>query len=98
MKMNTYILEDHKLILESDIIIWAKWMASTKNTVCKIRKGNITVSTVFLGIDHNFTGGEVPILFETMVFGGRHDQLQQRCSTWEQACAQHIDVCAKVFG
>ena len=33
-----------------------------------------------------------------MVFGGKHDGLQRRCSTWEQAASQHLDVCREVFG
>lgn len=33
-----------------------------------------------------------PILFETMIFGGEHDQYQERCSTWEQARKAHPDA------
>lgn len=50
--------------------------------------GEVEVSTVFLGIDHNFAGGE-PILWETMVFGGKHNDFQQRYSTKEMAIAGH---------
>ena len=49
---------------------------------------DIQVSTVFLGLDHQWGDGP-PLLFETMIFGGAHDQFQQRYSTWDQAEAGH---------
>ena len=64
------------------------------------------VSTVFLGLDHNYwccghvctcPGGEhVPLVFETMVFGlPTEEEPQWRCSTWDQAVAQHAEVVAE---
>lgn len=47
------------------------------------------VSTVFLGIDHGYLERK-PLLFETMIFGGAHDQYQERCSTWEEAELMHV--------
>lgn len=50
------------------------------------------VSTVFLGIDHRFSGDSPPIVFETMIFGydeGDKDQYQERCSTWREAEQMH---------
>lgn len=55
--------------------------------------GGIRVSTVFLGIDHRFNEDGPPILFETMIFGGPHDGFQDRCSTWKEAVAMHINAC-----
>lgn len=52
-------------------------------------KNKISVSTVFLVIDHNYSRKGAPILFETMVFGGRYDGLQFRYSTIEEAEAGH---------
>jgi len=49
----------------------------------------ITISTVFLGLDHSFGKGP-PLLFETMIFGGKFDSYQERYSTWEQAEAGHL--------
>lgn len=43
--------------------------------------GPISISTVWLGLDHAW-GSELPLIFETMVFGGVHDQEQERY-TWE---------------
>jgi hypothetical protein len=55
--------------------------------------GEANVSTVFLGLDHNFGGGQ-PVLFETMVFGGEHDGYQSRACTYEEALAMHDRVVA----
>ena len=45
------------------------------------RAGTWSVSTVFLGMDHNWRREGPPILFETMVFGGRYAGLQLRYAT-----------------
>jgi hypothetical protein len=52
--------------------------------------GETLVSTVFLGIDHGWEDSEIPILWETMVFGGFLDQEQSRCGgTRAEALAMH---------
>lgn len=51
--------------------------------------GDVRVSTVFLGLDHQFDDDGPPLLFETMIFGGKHDGYQERYSTWEEAEAGH---------
>jgi hypothetical protein len=56
---------------------------------------DISISTVFLGIDHSH-GGSVPILFETMVFGGEFDQYQERYSTIEEAIEGHQKIFDKI--
>ena len=49
-----------------------------------------------MGLDHAFMGGP-PLLFETMIFGGEHDQFQERYSTWEEAMAGHKKAVELVF-
>jgi len=51
--------------------------------------GEATVSTVFLCLDHSMLGGHQPILFETMIFGGKYDGFQDRYCTWGEAVAGH---------
>lgn len=46
----------------------------------------VTVSTTFLGLEHGHDSQGRPLLFETMIFGGPHDQYQERYPTWEHAC------------
>lgn len=56
------------------------------------------VSTVWLGLDHGF-GSDVPLIFETMVFGGDEDWadlLCQRYSTEEEAADGHAEIVATV--
>jgi len=58
---------------------------------------NGEVSTVFLGLDHGFAGPtELPILFETLVFGGTLDGETKRCCTWPQAEKQHAEMVRRV--
>lgn len=53
----------------------------------------VEVSTVFLGLDHNWGIGP-PLLFETMIFGGVHDEYQERYSIWDEAEAGHARAVA----
>lgn len=57
---------------------------------------DVRVSTIFLGTNHAFFGG-TPILFETMIFGGEHDEYQERYATWEEAEAGHQRAIDLVF-
>lgn len=54
--------------------------------------GTIWVSTVFLCIDHNFSGKGPSTLFETMIFnddGPMEEHYCTRCSTWDKAVKMH---------
>jgi hypothetical protein len=59
------------------------------------------VSTMFLGIDHNYSGG-APVLFETMVFAegddvdSNLDEEQDRYTTEAEAVAGHVRWVATV--
>ena len=95
-----YILEGHDVVLVRDPKVWGKWMDKTNGSVNKTKKGNISVSTVFLGIDHSYgteQAGQKPILFETMIFGGLHDGYMERYCTWEEAEAGHANMCEMAF-
>ena len=83
----------------NDLMEWGKFMqqgaGDPKNCPRVLRVNNliikgetITVSTVFLGVDHSFTN-EAPILWETMVFGGGKDQECVRYATKEEALKGH---------
>ena len=84
MKDIFYCLDDNHQVHPCDAI-----QVLRKNRIInQDQVGSSFVSTVFLFIDHNFGDGP-PLLFETMVFGGKMDGYQIRCSTWEQAVIQH---------
>jgi hypothetical protein len=52
--------------------------------------GDVAVSTAWLGLDHG--GGGVPLIFETMIFGGEFDGEMQRYHTEEDALEGHLRV------
>lgn len=91
-EMNRYILENRKAVPEPDLMKWANWIASTDRVIEKTQiNPGVNVSTVFLGVDHQFGEGP-PLIFETMIFGGNRDQDQWRYSTYEQAASGHRAV------
>ncbi len=69
-----------------------KWGLQVDKIIGKDQFGSVSVSTVFLGMDHSFSGGD-PVLFETMIFGGEHDQYQERYCTWDEAEKGHQIAC-----
>lgn len=82
----------------SDVIEWARMFeddairrVALDEVVCGDE--SVRVSTVFLGLDHNWGSGP-PMIFETMVFGGpeRIDQWQIRYPTEETAKLGHAAV------
>lgn len=94
--MNNYILQGHKVVREDNIVEWAKWFESANRIVKKTEVApGVEVSTVFLGVDHQFGDGD-PLLFETMIFGGERDGFQDRYSTWDEALKSH-NIIVKEF-
>jgi hypothetical protein len=49
----------------------------------------ITVSTVFLVLDHNHSPKGKPVLFESMIFNGELNQSMDRYCTWKEAEVGH---------
>lgn len=92
-----YILNpDHTVRVTYDLMEWARFHEDiTLRRIGRDKVGDVDVSTVFLGSDHNYTGGP-PILFETMVFGGEHDQWCRRWYTYDQAETAHHAVVADI--
>ena len=88
---NFYILQGHEAVpVGDDVHQWARMFEATEDRrVAETMVEDVRVSTVFLGLDHRFIDDGPPLLFETMIFGGDGDKDQWRCSTWEQAEAQH---------
>lgn len=83
-----YVLDGRRVVPTDDIHEWGRMFDSEDRRVAHDQVGDAEVSTVFLGIDHDFFGGP-PLLFETMVFGGEHDQFTERYSTWDEAETGH---------
>ena len=84
-----YILEGKEPKLVKDIFEWGRWFETANRKVALTKLSNkVRVSTVFLGLDRSFGEGK-PILFETMIFGGKHDDYQKRYATWGEAEVGH---------
>jgi hypothetical protein len=92
-----YILNGKIPVLEKDILKWAMWLSTADRHVAKTdivgpAGEKVWVSTVFLGIDHDYRFGYEPVLFETMVFGGEFSDYMRRYKTWAEAEAGHNET------
>jgi hypothetical protein len=56
----------------------------------------LTVSTVFLGIDHGYNKKHAPILFETMVFSSGEATETHRYTTYQDALDGHNCVVFRI--
>lgn len=93
-----YILdEDRQAVKVADVLTWGQWFETANRHVAETNIGDARISTVFLGIDHQYGDGP-PLLFETIIFGGGHNNYQDRCSTYRHAEAMHERACALVRG
>ena len=76
-----------------DILQFAAWFGTADRDVLytEITK-KVRVSTVFLGIDHNFSGKGKPVLWETMIFGGPYNDWTKRYTSERDARAGHKEA------
>lgn len=90
--MYSYILDEGNNPVVCDVLEFAKWMGQNSDRL-RVLEDHIEeyrISTVFLGINHNYGEGP-PLLFETMVFQEEGDSLYcVRAATWEEAERQHL--------
>lgn len=92
--MEHYILTDTGEVQPADNPEqWIEWFSANTDArrVARTQVEDVEVSTVFLGIDHQWSEGP-PLLFETMIFGDAHDEYQWRWTTRVQALAGHDQV------
>lgn len=96
--INNYILIGKKII-KTDLLTWAKWFENDQKRIIASTwlAGRVHISTVFLCIDHGFGMHQTPVLFETMIFGGRLDGYQVRYHTYKGAVAGHQKAIALVY-
>lgn len=82
--------ENNKPVKATSIMEAADWMENNleRKVVKQEHIGDIFISTVFLGLDHAWNS-DVPVLWETMIFGGEHDQYQERYTSYEDALEGH---------
>ncbi len=93
-RLGRYILIGQSAVLEPDLMAWMEWFESADRVVFQTEIPGGMVSTVFLGLDHQWGIGP-PLLFETMIFRDGEGDDAWRCSTWLEAEAQHARVVKK---
>lgn len=100
-----YVLDDDGRPLPcDDVAAWGEWLERATRDRSRIvaqdtdeaTTGTVRVSTVFLGLDHNWSGHGPPILWETMVFGGPLDGETDRYRSRDAALAGHQVMCQRV--
>lgn len=77
-------------------ITLAEWEALRQTdyrVLCQESIGDAWVSTVWLGIDH--ATGDPPLIFETMIFGGEHNETVWRTST--ESVAWHVHMLIVIY-
>ena len=93
-----YVLDESgNPLQEPDVIKWARWFETAERHIGNDRVGDVQISTVFLALDHSFADGP-PVLWETLIFGGEHDQYQKRYCTRDEAIAGHAKALGLVKG
>ena len=103
--MNKYILffneetQKNEFRLTEDLEEFNKFFCNDRKIAIDTF-GDAEVSTVFLCFDHSLGGligeNKGPILFESMIFGGKHDGWQERYHTYDEAMEGHKRLCEMV--
>ena len=75
-------------VVAKNLYDWAVWFEKSDRRVAADWIGNTWLSTVFLGLNQSFSGGS-PLLYETLVFGGKSDGQVWRYSTLLEAKLGH---------
>jgi hypothetical protein len=96
--MNNYILNaDGEPEKCDDLVKWALWFETEDRSVARTNlTDDIFVSTVFLGIDRGLFEDAPPVLWETMVFGGKNDGFRKLESSRKAALRSHEKMVATV--
>ena len=84
-----------------DMFAWAAMFEMTDHHVAEDWIDGVRISTVWLGLDHNWADVGPPLIFETMIFEPEDDDLDmdQYCWRWStevQALAGHDQAVAMV--
>lgn len=89
MKSNYY---DRDGLPIANVTEWSELRNRAGIRVARTDVGASCVSTVWLGLDCNFTGIGAPVIFETMIFGGPSDEYQERYTTELDAMRGHLRI------
>ena len=86
-----YVLDaDNRPVPTDDVRTWGEMFGSDQRFVDYTEiTSAVTVSTIFMGIDHRMGGEGPPLLFETMVFTNGDGDETHRYSSWDDAKTGH---------
>ena len=91
-----YILDGTVPVPETDLLTWARWFETAERHVAETWvTPEIRVSTIFLGLDHQWGDGP-PLLWETMVFHEGAGMKMWRWSTYHEAEQGHEGIVEKM--
>ena len=76
---------------------WAERLNPEYQRVELTKVGDATISTVWLGLNHNYGDG-APLIFETLVFDGALDGNMMRYATIDEAREGHQQMVNEVMG
>lgn len=102
------ILDESGNVIKASLLEWGAWFEKNNGQryICfdSYNQDQYRVSTVFLGLNHNYSPKDKPQWFETMVFGPaemkellgkmtevREDLWMSQCETLTEAKAMHIE-------
>lgn len=90
-------LDPDKHLVPVPLLAWADAYENIAHRrVAFTKREKVAVSTVFLGLNHQFGDGP-PLVFETLIMGGRYNGWMERYSTWDNALLGHRRACLLVF-
>ncbi|MDR4482201.1 MAG: hypothetical protein R3B95_02935 [Nitrospirales bacterium] len=95
LSMRFYILRNQVVVPASSAKEFGEWVETADRVVDHTRVADIEVSTVFLGIDHQFFAGPLSCLKRWCL--RRSGSTCRRCSTWDEAVAQHEEILSEVL-
>lgn len=88
------VFDENDVIIEEALIAWSEFFQDAdRRRVGYDIIDDITVSTVFIGLDHSFDQGP-PVLFETMVFEKGEEVYCRRYHSWTEAEKGHAQIVA----
>ena len=91
--MSHYILNEDRTCTPCEMMDWAEQFEKINRNVAKDDIDDHRISTVFIGLDHNWLGFGPPLLFETMVFNKTgYDIYCTRYTTWDEAEKGHQEA------
>ena len=88
---DNYILDaDGNPQLEPDMEAWVAWMQLDERPLAETEVSpEVCVRTRFMGTDQRRTKVGAPLLWETMIVGGKHHGYQERYASREEALEGH---------